>query len=158
MFIQLKQCALLCAKNRRIFLFLISFLTPSFAYGQEHYWDTGTGNWSDPNNWDSGEVPGPSDEVYIDNGGTVIYDVHGGGSISTITLENGTLAGNEQLTIVDEFYWNGGTIGGSGILEVSGSMYLEGADDKFLETRTLLVTGDIYWYEGNFNINAIGKL
>lgn len=144
--------------NRFIFFFALSiFILPSSVFAQ-HYWDVVSGNWSNPNNWDTGTVPQSGDEVYIDNGGTVIYDVIGGGSISTLTLEDGTIAGNEQLTVVDEFYWYGGTIGGTGTLEVSGSMYIEEPNIKSLETKTLFISGEIYWYEGEFNINATGKL
>lgn len=152
-----KLGAFLCANTRFFFLFFLINLF-SISISAQHYWTAGSGNWSDASNWSEGTVPGASDEAFIDNGGTVNYDVSGGGSVGYLTLEDGTLTGSESLTVVDELYWYGGTMSGSGILEVSGSIYIEEAGTKNLNSKTLLVTGDIFWHEGAFNINSTGKL
>lgn len=52
----------------RSILLLFVFLLSSISLVTAATWIGGTGHWEDPSNWSSNQVPGPGDQVFINNG------------------------------------------------------------------------------------------
>lgn len=141
-------------------LLIFSFLSWNL-HATNYTWSKsdGPGNWNNPANWTPNGIPDIADNVTINNGGTVLYNVSGGGSVNSLTLSNGsTISGNDQLTVASDFYWNDGTIGGTGPMVFSGFVYLEGIGNMTISGKTLSVFGEMYWNSGNLNIISGGKL
>jgi Tol biopolymer transport system component len=82
------------------------------------------GNWSEPTNWSTGSVPGPSDSVGIHLDGT--YTVTLDAPTTVYTLEVGrSAAGTQTLSVASQTLTvdSSVTIGGTGILDmVSGTL------------------------------------
>jgi hypothetical protein len=55
-----------------------------------------SGNWSDPGLWSTGSVPGQGDEVMVDSGHVVIYDVLSSEEIRMIHVR-GTLQFSREV-------------------------------------------------------------
>jgi hypothetical protein len=94
------------------------------------------GIWSDPANWSTGAVPGPSDDVVVDMPADVfvttsaqVHNIHSQGTFivmlagtlsvadtSTFTdlMVGGALTGSGFITVNRTFEWLGGTVSGSG--------------------------------------------
>ncbi len=101
----------------------------------------GTDLWQTPGNWDTGAVPGTSDNVCIGTGFNVTLSasvpaINSLGSDGTLTVSStlsiaaasvvnntltlsGTLTGNGDLTVTSTLNWTGGTITGSGGLTIA---------------------------------------
>src|SRR5207245_1935320 len=79
-----------------------------------------TGLWSDPANWNTGFVPGPTNNVYIGPGVTVTYNTTG--TIvnlladGALAITGGTLTATGTVQVNNTFTLNGGTIAGATIL------------------------------------------
>jgi hypothetical protein len=98
-------------------------------------WRTpGGGAWEDPTNWDSGSLPGPADDVRIDNlaagqiithrsDATSIHSLNSAVTSAAILEFSGgslTLGSNSTLNNLLTLNFSGGTIGGSGNLNLNG--------------------------------------
>src|SRR5207249_4837203 len=63
------------------------------------------GDWSDPTNWQNGQVPGASDEVLINEGDVLITHVQGNDEIESLfsndpfTLSGGALRVDETIQV-----------------------------------------------------------
>jgi hypothetical protein len=57
---------------RTLFIFLIAFLTHSSLMAVTATWIGGDGEWHDPQQWDTGQVPGPEDDVVIPAGNSTV--------------------------------------------------------------------------------------
>ena len=136
-------------------LIFISTLIHENIYSQNyHEWIGTTGNWDDPSNWDTGEVPVNGDDIYIGNGGTVL--VNGSSrSVYSVTLEDGNIAGDQEISM-HEFYWYGGNINGTGLFEITQYMEVDYGGSYTIDGRTLMSRGDCFWFNGNINISASG--
>lgn len=103
---------------------------------------TGAGdgaNWTDPDNWDTHALPGPSDDVTINVAGNPTIQVASGtesvksltsgddlaitggtlllassSRMASLTLASGELGGSGDLMITGSLTWTGGTMDGSG--------------------------------------------
>jgi hypothetical protein len=98
--------------------------------------EPGTDIWSEPTNWDTGNIPG-NDEAHIDNGGTAVIDdtqfvstgfavVAGGtGTTGTLVMTGGSLNTNFDIRIGG----NAATGGGTGVFNQSGgSIFMNGGN------------------------------
>lgn len=133
--------------KRLVFTLLATLFFSNFMIGQE--WIGTTGDWDDPNNWDTGTVPGNGDDVFVSNGG--IINVNGSArSVYSITLEDGTIQGTESISM-NEFYWYGGSIHGSGDFEVTEYMEIDGSGFS-ISGRHFISRGDCFWFSGNIDI------
>jgi hypothetical protein len=141
------------------------------------------GAWEAAGNWSTGALPGPSDDVVIDNlnpGATVTHAsdttaIHGlnvftdqgtlavtGGSLAlatgssvndTFALSGGTITGFGDLDLAGPFNWTGGTMSGAGNVNANGGLTVNGA--VTLDGRTLNNAGDATWAgAGAFNVNG----
>ncbi|HEV3312010.1 MAG TPA: CARDB domain-containing protein, partial [Chloroflexota bacterium] len=73
---------------------------------------TSSGNWSDPTNWDSGLVPGPTDDAVI--------DVQG--AMPTITIDSATQAVVNSIACSDPLAVAGGSLSVSANSTISGGL------------------------------------
>jgi hypothetical protein len=91
------------------------------------------GNWSDPANWSTGKIPGPSDAVIISINDDVFVNLDVDATIAGLFMESQTgsatlVIGNNSLTLNGpgtladggEIQLSGATLGGSGPLTVEG--------------------------------------
>ena len=141
------------------------------------YWTgaAGDGYWDTPGNWSSGAVPGPADDVYIDQmvegsvtyrtGDTTIHSLNNragllisGGSLSLsaasevsvsgfITVAGGTLTGTGELVVKGTLGWTGGTMSGYGSTTIAqgGTLNILGTGNRQLSTRTMNNSGAVVW-------------
>lgn len=77
------------------------------------------------------------------NGGTV--EVRGTVGMSRFILSSGTLTGAGTLDVFGDLGWTGGTMGGSGVTNADGRMFIDGYWGKTLRQRTLNTRGDVTW-------------
>ena len=124
----------------------------------------GTGQWNDPNNWDTNVLPGAGDDVCISGFGVTlalaspsirsltVAGTGGLGIISTGTLTlaaasrvdgvlslGGTLAGAGDLTVNGSMTWAGGAMSGTGRTVVAGGLQLSGTGGTLRAGRRLEV-------------------
>ena len=169
-----------------IFHFSFSFLLlfPSLAAAAAISWDGGGDgvSWSDAINWSGDVLPGASDDVTINVGGTATITlasgtqtinslscdealVISGGSLDiaaassitaggSLTLSGGTLTGGGTLTVTSTMVWSSGTMSGSDSTIIqSGATLTLSAGTSTLDTRTLDNSGTITWTGGTFYLN-----
>jgi len=102
-----------------ISLFASQFLTPVIApaYAADVSWlSDSSGNWSTPENWSSGTVPGPNDDVIIDRPSSQVTVTVNSGNITiksltatdALNITDGTFKITSQSTISGSFNLNGG--------------------------------------------------
>jgi hypothetical protein len=131
------------------------------------------GAWQTPGNWNTGNLPGPSDAVCIGPTSRVVLsfnsytigslrsygglEISSNGSLAitgssfinnafTLTV-NGTLDGSGDLAVNGTFVWQRGTVRGSGTLTANGSIALSdgGAGYRNLIGRTLTNVSTASW-------------
>ncbi|TVR18192.1 MAG: hypothetical protein EA391_02905, partial [Balneolaceae bacterium] len=90
-------------------LFLILFIAGS-AIAQQTYTAVNNGDWGNPGTWDLDGVPGDRDVAVI--GSPRIVTLDGVVTIEGLTFTGGTLDGEGELTITEDFLWEGGNLGG----------------------------------------------
>ena len=85
----------------------------------EKHWDAGAGDglWNSANNWSDNALPGSSDDVVIDQPGSVtVTHSTGTNTVSSVasnenfTLSGGTLEVNGDLSVTGAFNFSGGTL------------------------------------------------
>ena len=138
------------------------------------FWVGGSGDWNDPDNWDTGELPGPDDIVAISVPGetTITYSrgstsvgaifsqenlVISGGSLAVtgnselnngFTLSSGTLDADGNIIVGGNSSWTGGTIAGDAELINTGTFDWKGGT----LTGNLANTGNFFeWTSGTIN-------
>jgi len=155
----------------------ILLLSPSFTQAIDHYWNVSSGDWSDtsPYPWSISPEPTSSDNVYINNGGTV--NVTQSGEVCDClylgknSSDTGTiiLSGTGQLSTYAEFigysgtgtfYQSGGQlstslefIGCSG----TGTFYQSGGTNT-IGISAELCLGDNTGSSGTYNLSGTGQL
>src|SRR5579884_173749 len=92
---------------------------------------TGAGdhtNWTDPNNWSTGSVPGPADDVTIDVAGNITVNIPTGTqsirsvtTSDTIAINGGTLAPSDASQAA-HLKLTAGDLGGAGAFTITGSL------------------------------------
>ncbi|MCM8622351.1 MAG: Ig-like domain-containing protein, partial [Candidatus Accumulibacter sp.] len=105
-------------------------ITSAFTIGETHtveWIGSSSGFWDDPENWSSGVLPGPGDEVVIDvapggridhrAGATTIRSLTSNGNLQ---LSGGTLELTGDSSIRGVFTLTGGTLTGAGTLTLAG--------------------------------------
>ncbi|MBI2570077.1 MAG: hypothetical protein HYV63_23995 [Candidatus Schekmanbacteria bacterium] len=98
--------------------------------------------------------------------GSKTFTVNGASTVdsfSTLTLQNGVLAGIGGLVIDGTFNWSGGTIEGTGALTVNSGAVVSGGNWKTLDTRVLTTVGGTWsgtgtlWFENEAQlVNELG--
>jgi hypothetical protein len=86
--------------------------------------------------------------TYLVNGGGAFLTFNLDISLANLTLTAGTVNGPNQLTISNQFNWNGSsTMGGSGktVIPNGATMAINGSGVKILDTRTLNLAGTGTW-------------
>ena len=109
------------------------------------------GDWDRGSNWNTGSVPGASDNVTIDlaPGITVTHSQSDDDSVNTLTLASadtlsilgGSLSIESASTIDGTFNLTGGTLKGAGTLTVTGALTLN--DGEMAGTGQTIATGDV---------------
>jgi hypothetical protein len=101
-------------------------------------WVGGNGDWDVANNWTTGAVPGPGDDVDINVSGiTITHAASTTHSVNSLKLEAGTLTGADALTVNGAFTWTGGTLAGTGSLTAQGGASITSGGT--LDGRTLVI-------------------
>ncbi|HZY84122.1 MAG TPA: hypothetical protein VFE78_04795, partial [Gemmataceae bacterium] len=85
------------------------------------------GNWETGQNWSTGSVPGPNDDVSINTFGTVNHS--GADTVNSLTLAGGTLANSGSLT--------------------TGALTLDNTFATLNDTGSLTVNGPLNWTGGS---------
>jgi hypothetical protein len=107
------------ALEERTLLSTVSWINPS------------GGDWDTPSNWTTGALPGPSDDVIINQPGITVTHNGGSDSVNSLTisssnsalgLSNGSLAFATTSSIAGLLSIVGGTLSTAGTLSVTGSM------------------------------------
>jgi hypothetical protein len=91
-------------------------------------WTGTTGNWSDPTKWTSNPnfpnngqpAPGSVYDATLDNGGTITLNIPI--TIENFTLNGGTVAGANNLTINQLFTWSAGAMSVNGVINANGGI------------------------------------
>ncbi|MCC6659952.1 MAG: hypothetical protein IT437_03605 [Phycisphaerales bacterium] len=141
-------------------------------------WDGGGGDnsWHNPLNWAGDVLPGPSDDVVLDQPGglTITHDqgvttfvrsirsfetlsVSAGtlmtavslNSLGPLNLSGGIIAGAGHLDIGAAFDWTGGLISGSGTVRIGPAGKLR-VDGTVTLARQIVNNGTITWASGNW--------
>jgi len=138
-------------------------------------WSASAGkSWHTPGNWDSNpHLPASCDAVIINpSGGSSIVTysqntttvnslvsnaafVVSGGTLllsnasqinNTLTLSNGTLGGNGNLSL-NQLVWSGGTLAGTGTtsMQLGGTVQINGSAAKYLDSRILTLSAGATW-------------
>ncbi len=128
---------------------LVAFFCGASPLFAQVTWDGGGDgtSWSDPLNWSTDAVPTGSDDVALTTAVTINLDIPA--TVHDLTLSSTTLEGNQDLTIDGRFMWDGGTLRGSGTVAALGGIDFDSASFKNLTGRTLNITGDAEWRNGN---------
>ena len=74
----------------------------------------------------------------------------------TLELSSGSLTGSGTLTATTgTVRWTGGTMSGAGVTKTgpSGALLISGANDKFIDQRTLLNSGAATWTDGTLKLS-----
>ncbi len=124
---------------------------PALAADITSTWDGTTNNWSSAH-WSN--VPSTSFFPNNGNGGFTYDAVINSGTVTLdqeiaiqkLTFGGGAINGNNDLKISGDFNWFGGSLGGAGVTTVGGGLW--GGIDKYLESRTLEIQGDVNWSSG----------
>lgn len=87
------------------------------AGGNQCTWLGGNGNWNDATQWDCGTVPGVYDMVIINAG---VITLPSNVSVSELTMNNGTIQGNYNISVSGNMNWHKGAINTSGSMTVGG--------------------------------------
>lgn len=86
------------------FLFLFLFLFPLWMQAATVTWNGSVGFWHQANRWDTGQVPGPDDDVIIP-GGFAIVATNTQAFAKTVTVQSGSFFGvdfNGELRLADQ--------------------------------------------------------
>ena len=138
-----------------------------------------TGEWTEAANWDTNTLPGPGDNVCIDNftvtkngaggdnvaslfvtdnagtfsitGGTLSLAGHSFIGGNGLFMSGGTLSGAGLLEVSGHILWTGGTLDGGGTLAVLGGMTIDPVGSVVLRNRTLEGLSTIEWLSGNIH-------
>jgi hypothetical protein len=119
-----------------------------------HWLGVGT-DWNSPQNWDTGMVPRPIDDVVIAKGYAVLNT---NATVHSLTLSGGVVGGIGTLTISGPFTWTGGTMTGSGTTVANGGMEISGDERKTLDGRHLQDSGSAVWKDNGEIYTAHGAL
>jgi hypothetical protein len=84
-------------------------------------WNASSGFWSTGTNWSPNGIPGPEDNVIISGG---ICTLDASVTVNSLSISNGTLDGNFDITLADAMNCAGGTISGTGTITVNGQTLL----------------------------------
>jgi hypothetical protein len=116
-------------------------------------WQAGADDWFNANNWydqNSGlnQVPGASDDVYINNGGTAQIS-HGTADAGYLELDSGELdvsggalnAGPIVVNASGAFVYNGGGLAVGNAIENGGDFAFTGTDGSFYFGSSNIITG-----------------
>ncbi|MCL7489109.1 MAG: DUF6531 domain-containing protein, partial [Desulfobulbaceae bacterium] len=132
-----------------LFTFLALLLSVNIAdcYGATVSWlNPMSGNWNDPDNWSSGSVPQPSDDVVISIDGTYTVTLNGDVTASSIIVGGG--AGTQTLMIqgavVDAQVIN------KGMMIARWDCTFNGAFENQAEGR--LVVEGVYYHQANLTV------
>ena len=81
----------------------------------------GTADWFTASNWDGGAVPGPADDVAIDQWGAAVQIGSGDVTIHALELSQSLTLGGASFMVIDTASINGGTLtASSGVNTVQG--------------------------------------
>ncbi len=146
-------------------------------------WIGTIGDWNTPANWSTGALPGATDDVTIDAGGsqtvTCASGAHNissvqcqedfvlsGGSLTianatqfaaSFSQSSGVLSGSGDVTLSGAFTWTSGMMGGTGrtIIPFAGTATLIGGGTKGLDgSRVFENRGTVTWTGGAIDLNA----
>jgi hypothetical protein len=144
------------------------------------YWiNPDGGDWAVPENWSTGQLPRPDEDVVIDLPGNITVThsrgAHAvrsllsaetlaisGGSLALaerseangpLVLTGGLLTGPATLTATDIFLWTGGTLAGTGRTVANGGLVMSGTAGKVIDGRTVENGATAVWV-GAGNITA----
>lgn len=82
-------------------------------------WVGGTANWdASAANWGCGHLPAPTDIVVINSGNPILTT---NTTVDALSINGGTLSGNFNLTVTNNFDHNAGTLSGGGVCTVNGA-------------------------------------
>ena len=139
------------------------FIPYSYSADVISTWNGTSGNWSDPNRWDSALFPsngngGFTYDAIIGGGGTTILDTDI--DIEALTLSGGTggtITGSSSLDILSSLSWINGGFAGTGATTIAGGT-ISGTAAKSLNERTLELTGDVSWTDGDILATTLGTI
>jgi hypothetical protein len=135
----------------------LEILEDRLAPAAIHWINTNGGDWSDPTNWSTGTVPGPSDDVLIDVGGNITV-THSTGTdtiLSLVNQQNLTVIGNSSRIVTGFFNQTGArtlTADQGAAFAVGGAATLDGANVFALSGSTISLPG-ASGYDGSVGPN-----
>ena len=136
-----------------VLAFLLVMAGPADGAGG-YYWQVGTGNWSNDDNWDNGE-PTYEEPAVINNGGMAQITEIGEECSSLILGSTGTSSGNVEMSsgslMVNTMI--GEDIGGNG----RGTFTQTGGLNRIIQSLGNLYLGSVYG-EGTYNLSGDGEL
>src|SRR5262245_9268077 len=87
-----------------------------------------------------------ADTLTLDGAGTFAFN-------AGLTIDAGTIAGTDDFSVGGAaLAWNAGTIGGSGVVNVSGGLTIATTSTKFLDGRTLNLNSNTIWSAGQWSL------
>jgi len=133
-------------RSRDRWLMLVAMLTlaTSMAQAQLTLTLSGTGDWSTASIWSPQNVPGSADSVQISSGTVTVSDSR---AVNLLTLSGGTLNGSGTLDVAGLLTWSGTTINGTGVLNANGGLSLTSSVSLY-NAQTLNLSGTSTWSGG----------
>jgi Secretion system C-terminal sorting domain len=137
----------LIRKHIAILVFIIPLIVNGL-HATTYTWGGGTGDWSDGTKWLPNGVPIRSDDAIINSG---IVNVGDGHSISSLTLNGGSIVGDFNQFVMSNFFWNGGTISHFNKVDIYADCIISGSNTHFLDHVYLSPKSDCEWNSGNIS-------
>lgn len=85
-------------------------------------WNASSGFWSTGTNWSPNGIPGPEDNVIISGG---ICTLDASVAVNSLSISNGTLDGNFDITLADALNCAGGTFQAPELLQSTDRLFLQ---------------------------------
>ena len=142
--------------TRCLLSFALFFIFQGIAHCQTGTWNGTSGDWTDVSRWNQANFPDISNGIpnAIINAGSVNLDQNI--SLTDLTLNGGSILGNNDVSVLGNFVWTGGTMDGTGTTFASqGSLFA--ASGSLVNNRTLDVSSNFLSWDGG-DITGTGQV
>jgi len=136
-----------------IYTILILLTLTTVIISQTKYtWTGGSGSWQTASNWNPNGIPGTADTAVV-NGGTVTNDSTV--FIASLFQNGGTINGTGEINIIDSLSFTNGIQSGTGATKLLGGCngVISSSQSKVL-SRSLINEGFLTWMEANVQFSS----
>jgi Secretion system C-terminal sorting domain len=136
-------------KRTCLIIFIISLIVNGL-HATTYTWGGGTGDWSDGTKWLPNGIPNGLDNAII-NSGVVNLGENNSVSIESLTLNDGSIVGDNTTFDISNLYWNGGTISHLREVNISEDCIIGSSNTHYLYQARLFPKSNCMWDNGDIN-------